>query len=491
MSKIEAVCHHLSQVLPDKVILPNQAEYSAFKTSYFSQQEQELSPACVVTPSSTADVATAIQVLVAHDVPFAVRGGGHTLNAGAANIQSGITIDLRLLNQISLNEDQSVASVGGGATWDDVYSYLDQFGLAVAGSRDGQIGVGGLILGGGISYFSGTRGLVCDNVENFEVILATGEVVNANSEENRGLWIALKGGSGNFGIVTRFDLRTWRQDKFYGGVVVSSVETIDAQLQAFADLAADFDPHIAIILSVGWNQILRGSLAFSSLYYTGDNNDNPEAVRPFTQVQPQYLNTMRVASLKEFAVEMGKHSIPGARNQFATTTFRVRLALIEEVYHIWRQSVDTVSLIEGLNWALVFQPIPPAFLQAGEQQQQKQQGSNSKPNTSSNCLGLRSSDGPHVLLLLSYNWQKKDDDEIVTAAAQKFINDVDAASQRAGLFSPFRYLNYAAAWQDPIAGYGEESVRHLEDVSRRYDPMGVFQRLCPGGFKVFKTEREA
>jgi FAD/FMN-containing dehydrogenase len=114
--------------------------------------EQEITPACIVIPESTQDVATTVKILVAYGVEFAVRGGGHTLNAGAANIKSGVTIDLRKLNQTTLNEDQSIASIGGGSNWVQVYRYLDTVGLAVAGGRAGDVGVGGLTLGG--EYFT-------------------------------------------------------------------------------------------------------------------------------------------------------------------------------------------------------------------------------------------------------------------------------------------------------------------------------------------------
>jgi FAD/FMN-containing dehydrogenase len=140
--------HDLSEVLNDKIVLPDHHDYAAIKSSYYSLQAQELSPACVVRPTSTKDVVTAIKALVSHDVPFAVKGGGHSLNAGAANIESGVTIDLRSLNEISLNEDHTIVSIGGGAKWIEVYSYLDQFGLAVAGGRVGDVGVAGLVLGG-------------------------------------------------------------------------------------------------------------------------------------------------------------------------------------------------------------------------------------------------------------------------------------------------------------------------------------------------------
>jgi FAD/FMN-containing dehydrogenase len=110
--------------------------------------EQEITPACILTPTSSEDVALSVKALVSRGVEFAVRGGGHTLNAGAANIQGGVTIDLRRLNKTTLNDDQSIASIGAGSVWADVYQTLDPLKLAVAGGRAGDVGVAGLTLGG-------------------------------------------------------------------------------------------------------------------------------------------------------------------------------------------------------------------------------------------------------------------------------------------------------------------------------------------------------
>lgn len=113
--------------------------------------EQEITPACILTPASSEDVALSVKALVSHGVEFAVRGGGHTLNAGAANIQGGVTIDLRRLNKTTLNDDQSIASIGAGSVWAEVYQTLDPLKLAVAGGRAGDVGVAGLTLGGAFS----------------------------------------------------------------------------------------------------------------------------------------------------------------------------------------------------------------------------------------------------------------------------------------------------------------------------------------------------
>lgn len=130
-------------------------------------------PACIVRPRSAQDVSKAVTILASSRsrVPgcqFAVKGGGHTPAGGAANIQGGVTIDMKFLNATVLSEDKNSVAVGAGAVWNDVYGYLGDFNLAAAGGRNGGVGVGGLLLGGGISHFSPRVGWACDGVVEFE-----------------------------------------------------------------------------------------------------------------------------------------------------------------------------------------------------------------------------------------------------------------------------------------------------------------------------------
>ena len=118
--------------------------------SFWSFQESSLSPACIVVPSSPQDVAATVSILNDKNtsVPFAIKGGGHSPNSGFANIQNGVTIDMSQVNSVSYNSKTSVASVGAGAKWLQVYSYLSDQGVAVAGGDNGGVGVGGLLIGG-------------------------------------------------------------------------------------------------------------------------------------------------------------------------------------------------------------------------------------------------------------------------------------------------------------------------------------------------------
>jgi FAD/FMN-containing dehydrogenase len=116
------------------------------------------------------DVAQAVSVIAANDgCNFAIKGQGHAPAAGFANIDGGVTIDMTSLNTTVLAHDRSVIKVGAGASWLQVYQYLDPFNVSVAGGRNGLVGVGGLTLGGGISHFTTRVGWACDNVVNFEV----------------------------------------------------------------------------------------------------------------------------------------------------------------------------------------------------------------------------------------------------------------------------------------------------------------------------------
>ena len=122
------------------------------------------------------------------------------------NIADGVTIDLSIMNSSSYDQGTNTARVEPGARWENVYGTLQEQGVTVVGGRDGDVGVGGFLLGGGLSFFTPKLGFGCDSVVNFEVVLANGSIINANETANPDLWKALKGGSSNFGIVTRFDL---------------------------------------------------------------------------------------------------------------------------------------------------------------------------------------------------------------------------------------------------------------------------------------------
>lgn len=142
-------------VLGNKTFLSDTSTYNSSLSSYWSQKEKAIEPSCVVQPASTTDVAVLVETLAVHNnCSFAIPSGGHNPNAGIETIQEGVTVDLGDLNAVVISDDSTTVSVGPGATWDAVYSILDPMNLTVAGGRQRGVGVGGLTLGGGISFIS-------------------------------------------------------------------------------------------------------------------------------------------------------------------------------------------------------------------------------------------------------------------------------------------------------------------------------------------------
>ena len=139
---------------------------------YWAQQQSTISPACFTRPSTSEGVSTVLLTAKHYGCPFAIRGGGHSDVPDASNAPDGITLDLGALQETTVTNGNTITRVGAGRTWGDVYSTLDLQNLTVIGGREKSVGVAGLTLGGGVSYFSGLYGLACDNVVNYEVSMS-------------------------------------------------------------------------------------------------------------------------------------------------------------------------------------------------------------------------------------------------------------------------------------------------------------------------------
>lgn len=308
------------------MFLPQSTAYDASLLSYWSQQEQRLTPSCIFRPQTAQDVSKTVYILSEYQAAgnvamagcqFAIRGAGHTPWAGSANINNGVTIDMTSINAVHVDQTATVVAVGAGARWSDVYRELDAVGLGVAGGRVSDVGVGGLITGGGMSYYAPRFGFVCDQVLNFEVALANGSIVNANATSNPDLWFALKGGSNNFGIVTRFDLLAFPQSKLWGGSTYNPISTLPDQINAFVELnnATSYDPNAAVINTYGYTSKLGQWTVINLLVYT-ERKVNPPVLRPFTAIKPQLGNTMRLTNLSDITAEQVKDAQNGLRYGF-------------------------------------------------------------------------------------------------------------------------------------------------------------------------------
>jgi FAD/FMN-containing dehydrogenase len=195
-------------------------------------------PILLASCRGTADVAEAVRFAVSEGLELAVRGGGHNVS-GRAVVDGGLVIDLSLMRGVDVDPAARTARVQGGALWSDVNRETAVHGLAVTGGAVSTTGVGGLTLGGGLGWLMGLHGLAADNLIEAEVVLATGDVVRASADEHPDLFWALRGGGGNFGVVTSFVFRLHPQTQIVGGLVAHPIEAAADMLRFYADFTSN------------------------------------------------------------------------------------------------------------------------------------------------------------------------------------------------------------------------------------------------------------
>jgi hypothetical protein len=248
-------CQALSAAgISSQIYYPADANYIAREASYWSANAP-LSPLCIVQPRNTAEVQKVVKAIAGSSGNFTVRSGGHGHWRGASDIHNGVTIDMGLFTSVTVDNKTTIASIEPGQNWGTVFQTLESLGAMVAGGRDGGVGIGGFLTGGGNSYYTGLKGFGCDNVVNFEVVLADGSVVNANKDTNSDLYKALKGGSGNFGIVTRFDMAAFPYIPLWGGLRVAERKYGDILIGELINLTNNSkdNPEDAFIINFTYN----------------------------------------------------------------------------------------------------------------------------------------------------------------------------------------------------------------------------------------------
>jgi FAD/FMN-containing dehydrogenase len=185
-----------------ETIRPGDEGYDDARTVYNAMIDRH--PAIVARCTGVADVIAAVNFAREHDLPLAVRGGGHSI-AGSSVCDDGIVADLSAMNGVLVDPDARTAYAQAGATWGDVDRETQAFGLVTPGGVVSTTGVAGLTLGGGYSNVRRKYGLTVDNLRSVDIVTADGEFLTASEERNRELFWALRGGGGNFGVVTGFE----------------------------------------------------------------------------------------------------------------------------------------------------------------------------------------------------------------------------------------------------------------------------------------------
>jgi FAD/FMN-containing dehydrogenase len=222
MSKLDATAvQDLRSRVRGEVIRPGDGAYEEARKVYNGMIDRR--PEMIARCVDVADVMACVNFARDRKLVLAVRGGGHS-GPGLGVCDGGLVIDLSRMRSVRVDPTARTVRVEGGATWADVDHATHPFGLATPSGFISSTGVGGLTLGGGIGYLSRTHGLTIDNLLSVDTVLADGRFVTASAKENKDLFWAVRGGGGNFGVVTSFEYRLHPISQVYGGPMIWPLE---------------------------------------------------------------------------------------------------------------------------------------------------------------------------------------------------------------------------------------------------------------------------
>jgi hypothetical protein len=202
------------------VTRPLNLAYIQEQTEYWSTSCSALLPSCIVFPKTVEEVSAAVQIIANTTERFAVKSGGHSPNNGWSSVSGGPLIALEHLDQAILDTATGILDAGPGNRLDGIAAKLQGSGWTFVGGRIGNTGIGGLVLGGGLSYMSTQYGWAASSVLEYEIVFANGTIGHINGQNHPDLFKTLKGGGNNYGVITNYRLQAHRQGLIWGGNLV-------------------------------------------------------------------------------------------------------------------------------------------------------------------------------------------------------------------------------------------------------------------------------
>ena len=434
----------LRHSLAGTVIDPASPEYDTARRGFNALINRR--PAVIARCKNAGDVAVAFDFARAHELEVAVRGGGHN-PAGHCVCDAGLVIDLSLMRAVEVDTKARTARTEGGATWLDFDSATQAFGLVTPGGVVVSTGVVGLSLGGGIGHLTAQYGLTCDHITRAELVTPGGELIQVSADENADLLWGLRGGGGNFGVVTRVDFRLHQLEQVVGGRLIYRGAGVREALLRYRDLVEGSPRDLSCQVSLAIDESLVPILEIDPCY-TGPDSD-PEALRML-------------------------RSVPGLiQDEVRKLPFLDQQRVIDTAYgekrHYWkghfvRELPD--ELLEELLARIVALGRPPGGIMI-----ESLHGAPKDADVPPGAVGFR-----HAAFNVSVMavWQEPALDAEQIAWAREGAAAIEPWSYSGG-----GYVNYMQA-DEPIervrATFGAETFDRLQKLKQQYDPHNVLHR---------------
>jgi FAD/FMN-containing dehydrogenase len=367
---------------------------------------------------------------------------GHCIGDGA------VVVDLRGMRQVRVDATNRLAIAGGGATWEDYDTATQESGLASTGGTFTDTGIGGLTLGGGIGYLQGTLGFAVDSLVAVEVVTADGEIIRASERENSDLFWALRGGGGNFGVVTSFEYRVHPVRELYGGVIAYPLADAAKMLRLARDLAAQAPDELVLQAVLSTSRDLHDEVAAVIVCFQGSVSAGERVTAPLRDTLRPLVDAVRPLSYNE--MQATSAPLPfGLRHywkgQFVAEFPDGMVDMAVEEFH--RRPVPSLS-------TLLFEFI---------------EGAPNRVPASAMAFNHR---GAHFNVSALGIWEDPAQDKAQIEWARRFAAALTPGSAGG---SYVNYMNADEPSERVRLAYGDAKFDRLRQIKKRYDPENVFR----------------
>jgi FAD/FMN-containing dehydrogenase len=439
----------LAQELRGPLLLPGTTAYDAARHVFNGMIDRH--PVAISQARGVADVKAVIDYSRAHGLPVAIRGGGHN-TAGHGTCDGGLLIEFSGMRTVRVDRDAGTARADPGCTWVDFDAETSVLGYATTGGTVGSTGIGGLTLGGGLGFLMGSYGLTCDNLMSVDLVTASGEALTASEHSHPDLFWGIRGGGGNFGIVTSFEYRLHEVDRLLAGLVLYPEQAARDALELFGEVANDAPDELScafVMLTLPDGPPVAGIAAC----YNGRLEDGERHVRRLRELGPPVDDGIRPMAYPE--VQRTFAEIPFGLHNYWKGHF-VR-DLTREVIDAAMEAFDSFSsdhsaiLIEAPHGAVARVP------------------------ADATAFGQRDARFNASALAI---WEPGDDPERHVAWSRRFAAGIEPAATG----GYFNYLAEDASSDDVARAFGAKRYERLVALKDRYDPTNMFrfnQNIAP------------
>lgn len=411
-------------------------------------------PALIVCCTGAADVQTAVKFAAEHNLLTSIKGGGHNI-AGSAVCEGGLMIDLSLLKTVRVDPDAKVAHVGPAATLGDVDHETQPFGLAVPTGINSTTGIAGLTLGGGFGWLSRKYGMTIDSLKAVDIVTADGSFLRASADENPDLFWALRGGGGNFGVVTRFEFQLHEAGpEVLAGLIVMKIEDAKQAIQKYREFCRNLSEETCVWIVLRQapplpflpEDVHGADVLVFAFCHIGDKAEGEKAIAPirtFGNVVGEFVGPMPFAA---WQTSFDPLLTPGARNYWKSHNF---LDIPD----------DLIDVAIKYTKSLPSSQCEIFFAQLGGKTSSIANDATAYPHRDANFV-----------CNVHGRWDDAGDDESCIAWSREFF-DAAAPFATGGV-----YINFMTDDESGRVGkaYGS-SMERLATIKKKYDPNNLFR----------------